>query len=196
MDQFVDRRADLKRLEECFSQKEGSQRRKIVILHGPAGIGKSRLSTEFVRLYQHKYSHVFWLNGVSEATLKESIASIASRIPAGQSRLMTEPHNEWLLKVETVYKKVLQWLAADDNDSWLLIFDDVCRDTDITRRNAKEFDVEPYLPRANHGHILMTTRLSRFAKHGITVKLNPFDDDQTRTLLARNLETFLEGMWQ
>jgi len=174
MDQFVDRRADLKRLEECFSQKEGSQRRKIVILHGPAGIGKSRLSTEFVRLYQHKYSHVFWLNGVSEATLKESIASIASRIPAGQSRVMTEPHNEWLLKVETVYKKVLQWLAADDNDSWLLIFDDVCRDTDITRRNAKEFDVEPYLPRANHGHILMTTRLSRFAKHGITVKLNPF----------------------
>ena len=72
-------------LERVLLPRAGSsQRQKVQVLHGLGGVGKTQLAVEFARRYHRQFSSVFWLDGRNEDSLKRSIASQASRIPAGQ----------------------------------------------------------------------------------------------------------------
>lgn len=69
---------------------------------------------------------MFWLDGRSEDSLKQSAASCASRIPDDQiseiSRTYSADSNGDL---DAVVKEVMTWLAQPDNTDWLLIFDNI-----------------------------------------------------------------------
>ena len=191
---FVDRPAQMESLEKCLLPRTENERRTVLILHGLGGIGKTQLSAEFVRRHCHEYSSVFWLDGRTENSLKQGIATIANRIPEGQISEKSRSYNGSNAQVGAVVKEVLQWLSTEGNHSWLLVFDDVYRDDHAMGKGVEEYNIESYFPRANHGYILITTHLHWLGKYGCTVKLNAFDAYQAQTLLTEKIGRPFKGM--
>jgi hypothetical protein len=185
---------EMESLEKRLLPRTENERRTVLILHGLGGIGKTQLSAEFVRRHCHEYSSVFWLDGRTENSLKQGIATIANRIPEDQISEMSRSYNGGNAKVDTVVKEVLQWLSSEGNHSWLLVFDDVYRDDHAVGKGVEEYNIESYFPSANHGYILITTHLPWLEKYGCAVKLNAFDADQARTLLTEKIGRSVKGM--
>jgi len=181
--EFVDRPAEMTELERVLLPQRQTQRQKIFVLHGLGGIGKTQLAVEFARQHYRRFSSVFWLDGRSEDSLKRSIASCASRIPQGQipeiSRAYSAGSNT---DVDAVVRDVMSWLARVDNTAWLLIFDNVDREYDARGGHPDAYDVKCYFSGADHGSILITTRLARLEQLGDSQKLGKIDRGQAEAI--------------
>jgi len=82
---FVPRNVKMTRLTQVLLPTQTNQmRRKVFIVHGLGGIGKTQLSVEFTRQHQRSYSAVFWVDGSTNERLRRSIADLASRLPQHQ----------------------------------------------------------------------------------------------------------------
>jgi hypothetical protein len=140
---------------------EQKKRQKIHVLRGLGGMGKTQLAVEFARRHHPRFSSVFWLDGRSKDTLNRSIATCASRISPGQ---IPEKSRSYIVEsdsnVDTVVRDVMGWLARPDNTNWLLIFDNVDREYSLYGGDLDSYDVEEYFSGADHGSILITTRLA------------------------------------
>jgi hypothetical protein len=172
-------------LEDVLLPTAGpNQRQKVQVLHGLGGTGKTQLAVEFTRRHHRHFTSVFWLDGRSKDTLERSIASQATRIPAGQiaetSRLYAADSSA---DVETVVKDVMGWLARPDNTAWLLIFDNVDREFNELGGDTDAYDVRRYLPVADHGSVLITTRLARLKQLGDSQPLTKVGQEQARAIL-------------
>jgi hypothetical protein len=182
---FVDRPSQMAELERVLlPQHESNQRQQIQIVRGLGGIGKTQLAVEFARRHQRKFSSVFWLDGRSEDTLKRNIASCASRIPQGQipetSRMYASDRGT---NVDVVVKDFMAWLARHDNTAWLLIFDNVDREYSPRGDDPDAYDVRRYFSGADHGSVLITTRLARLEQLGESQRLGKVDNAQARAIL-------------
>jgi hypothetical protein len=60
-----------------------------------------------------------------------------------------------------VVTEVMAWLARPDNTAWLLIFDKVDREYRTQGSDPYAYDVKRFLSGADHGSVLVTTRLAR-----------------------------------
>ncbi|MCJ1310207.1 hypothetical protein MMC25_003869 [Agyrium rufum] len=164
---FVERSAEMSKLEKALLPKGLSSRQKVFVLHGLGGQGKTQLAVEFARLHHRRFSSVFWLDGRTEDTLKRSIASCASRIPKGQ---ISETSRTYVTgtqtNLETVVKEVRDWLSHSENTTWLLIFDNVDREYSSFPADPDAYDVKSYFPSADQGAILITTRLAKMEQLG------------------------------
>jgi hypothetical protein len=156
-----------------------SQRQKIYVLRGLGGIGKTQLAVEFARRHHHQFSSVFWLDGRSEDTLKRSIASHASRIPHGQ---VPESSGTYTANsdadINSVVRDVLAWLARPNNTVWLLIFDNVDREYRAQHHDPDAYDLKRYLSGADHGSVLVTTRLAQLEQLGESQQLGKVSKQQ------------------
>ncbi|KAK5539130.1 hypothetical protein LTR46_012131, partial [Exophiala xenobiotica] len=83
IDKFTDRPSDMAELGDALLPRRGAHRRQVFVLSGMGGMGKTQLAAQFARQHHERYSAVFWLDGSSEDCLRQSIASVAARIPAG-----------------------------------------------------------------------------------------------------------------
>ena len=159
IEQFVGRKEELMKMKEAF-HGNGSQR-KVVLLHGLGGIGKTQLAVAFVKNHRDTYSAIFWLNGKSEDTLKQSFAGMAKRLekehPSSALLRMTaeEKDND---KIVTVMK---QWFSIRTNIKWILVFDNFDNPKLPGVKDSQAYDINLYFPEAHHGSILITTRSSR-----------------------------------
>jgi len=183
---FVTRQSDTAALEQCLLPQSHSQQRRqqVFILYGLGGIGKTQLAVDFARRHQATFSSVFWLDGRSEDRLRQSLAGCGKRIPEGQipdrSRTAIPSSEEDLNAVIT---DVMEWLARPDNVDWLLIFDNV--DQDYEQGGATgAYDVQTYLP-ADHGAVLITTRLSRQAQLGDSKQLKRVDEELGKAIFQQ-----------
>jgi hypothetical protein len=174
---FVARPLVTAKLEEYLlpQRRSGKTQRRIFVLHGLGGIGKTQLAVDFARRHQAAFSSVFWLDGRSEDRLRQSLASCAARIPEGQ---VSEKSRKVMLHSEedlqAVVTDVLNWLARPHNTDWLLIFDNV--DKDVSQGSETgAYDLRHYLP-GDHGSVLITTRLSRLAQLGESTRLREVDE--------------------
>lgn len=177
---FVDRPAEMAELKRVLlPSPEQNQRQKIYVLHGLGGIGKTQLAVEFARQHHRQFSSVFWLEGRSENSLRRSIASCASRIPKGQ---IPETSRAYAANssadVDTVVRAVMDWLAQPDNTAWLLIVDNVNREYDPRGGDPDAYDLRRYLPGADHGSFIVTTRLARLEQLGDSQQLGKVNKDQ------------------
>ncbi|ENH98684.1 hypothetical protein COCC4DRAFT_54853 [Bipolaris maydis ATCC 48331] len=184
---FVDRPAEMAELERVLlpqPRQNQRQRQKIHVLRGLGGMGKTQLAVEFARRYHRRFSSVFWLDGHSEDTLKRSIASCAGRIPTGQipdtSRQYTAGASA---DIDVVVKDVMTWLARPDNTAWLLIFDNVDREHTAQGGDPNAYNVERYLSGADHGSVLVTTRLARLEQLGDSQQLGKVSTAQGQAIL-------------
>jgi hypothetical protein len=78
--QFVGRTEDLNALWDIL-QPSASPMRKVVVLHGLGGIGKTQLAIHFARLHQNNFSAIFWLNGKTMDSLLHSLADQFNKLP-------------------------------------------------------------------------------------------------------------------
>ena len=84
VNEFVERASEMTALEEQLLPSRQKRRRKVTIVSGLGGIGKTQLSIEFARQHQLRFSAVIWLDGRTEDRLKQSMITFAGRIPKGQ----------------------------------------------------------------------------------------------------------------
>src|SRR5271166_1527480 len=136
------------------------------VISGLGGIGKTQTAVEYAYRYRDKYKAVLWLNAGSTLGLKTGYTELA--------RLLHLPHPENDLDEAVIAFK--QWLKAEAG--WLLILDNADDPALLT----------PFLPEAEHGHILVTSRAQDFQNLGIikSVELEELPvEDATAFLLKR-----------
>ncbi|KAJ5898084.1 hypothetical protein N7504_008372 [Penicillium tannophilum] len=154
IENFVGRQAELDLLWQFYKPTD-SQRRKVAILHGLGGIGKTQLAVQFAREHQHDFTAVFWLSGKDRGTLLQSFSSILPRLP-GQSHTNDAIGDD---ELEQRARQVLQWLSNDGNSRWLIIFDNIDQYSPIDSGIGNAYDIGRFFPTADHGSILITSRL-------------------------------------
>lgn len=157
--QFVGRKEELNKIKEAFQGVES--RRKVVLLHGLGGIGKTQLAVAFAKEQKDAYSAVFWLNGKNEDTLRQSFAGMAKRLynEHPSSALLRTAAEE--KDVDQVVVVIKQWLSIKENTRWMLIFDNIDNPKLPGIKNSQAYDIRLYFPEVDQGSILVTTRSSR-----------------------------------
>lgn len=164
---YVERHREMQSMEKISLPTEENKQRRVFVLHGLGGIGKTQLSIAYARKHQDDYTATFWLNGQTRETLKQSIAGIASKLPKDQiseaARNCTQQGSEQLDKI---IDEVLEWFSREGNGKWLLIFDNVDRDNSEMVDDPETFDVDQYLPGSDQGTVIITTRQHRLRNLG------------------------------
>ncbi len=195
---FIDRPKEMAKLETHLFPGRGEQRKRILVLHGLGGMGKTQLAVEFARRHRKRFSSVFWLDGRSEDTLRQSFAAKATRIPPGQipessRRYLDSPKSS--VNIAAVIHDVKSWLNAVENNAWLLIFDNVDQDFQRPLADSGAYDVQKYFPGADHGSILITTRLSTLDQLGESLKLDKVSDEQAKAISESRYRKGFEGIF-
>jgi hypothetical protein len=200
INQFVQREAEMRELERYFLEKQTvTPRRRVAVVHGPGGIGKTQLAVEFAREYRRRFSSIIWLDGSSEASLKQSFADMIQKLP--QDDLTAdgvESLKHPVIDVEVAVRECLRWLSLSSNDQWLLIMDNVGRDVyggrdfySLDRQQA--YNVEDYFPYADRGSILITSRLASLQQHGLGLRVEKINAEQARAILENNAGGAVNG---
>ncbi|KAF1362200.1 hypothetical protein EJ07DRAFT_109452, partial [Lizonia empirigonia] len=174
---------DTQALEQALLQQDNVKKRRLLAAYGLGGVGKTQLAANFARRHQHRFSLVLWLNGSSESNVKQSFAAFASRVPTGQipeaSRLYAAGQDG---NIDAVVRDVLSWLSIAENSGWLMVVDNVDRDDRQREEDAEAYNVEEYLPEADHGSVLITTRLLHLGQLGEQWEVRKVDKEQAQAI--------------
>lgn len=192
IDYFVGRVSNLTSIESVVLPFTGPERR-VVVLHGLGGIGKSQLAIEFAKKHRSDYTAVLWLNAKTEDTLKRSFAANASRLPKGffSQELLDGPQNEEALS--SILRDMKTWLGLPGNDRWLLIFDNVDNPKIPENKRQYAYDIRSYFPEAHQGSILVTTRWRTLRIGHLLEVVKLSEDDEGISLLDRMCRGIREG---
>ncbi|KAL4786140.1 hypothetical protein BJX76DRAFT_346425 [Aspergillus varians] len=168
IDEFVGRQNEL----DCLwagLQPGCSPMRKVAILHGLGGIGKSQLAIRFARIHKDDFSGIFWLNGKDWGALTQSLASAYLNVPEGKDTKGIIDEEE----VKRRAQSMMKWLATAGNSRWLLIFDNVDQYSpkDSVNLAGGRHDICDFFPAADHGSIIITTRLLQLVELEDAIRL-------------------------
>ena len=154
---FVGRASNLSSIEKILLPITALER-KVVVLHGLGGIGKSQLAIEYAKQHRDDYTAVFWLNAKTEDTLKRSFVTSARRLPEKyiNQELLCGPQNE--VALDAIVSGMKKWLDILGNHRWLLIYDNVDNPMIPDNKRANAYNIRSYFPQAHQGSILVTTR--------------------------------------
>lgn len=185
--QFVDRENQMKEIELSLMPGEAANR-KVHVLYGLGGIGKSQLAIAYARNYQQKYSSIVWVNGSNQDTVLQSLAAFAqhSKLVFGAEPSIEADYH--LSNMKNSAQAALQWLAHKGNCRWLVIFDNVDQDYEASQgaETSDTYDLTSYFPRADHGSILVTTRLPSLGDMGKSTEVTRLSQEQAITILSNN----------
>ncbi|KAJ3569919.1 hypothetical protein NPX13_g5908 [Xylaria arbuscula] len=155
---FVAREEELTEMRERL-RSDGS--RRVVILHGLGGIGKTQLAVAYTKRYRDDYSAILWLNIKDETSIQQSFIKVARQIlqqHPNASRLST-------LDLQQDHKKVAEavqaWLSLPGNTRWLLVYDNYDNPKVGNGIDKEGIDIGQFLPEAYQGSIIVTTRSSQ-----------------------------------
>jgi hypothetical protein len=76
-------------------------------------------------------------------------------------------------------EEVAQWLAQEQNNRWLLIFDNI----DKEPLDEGGFDIVPYFPPKDHGSVLITTCLAPLSRLGRSKRVGRMSKEEAVSLL-------------
>lgn len=181
IEEFIGREYDLIQLWN-YLQPAGPPSRKVAILHGLGGIGKTQLAIKFAREHKYDFTAIFWISGKDQSTLVRSLSSCLSRIQ------MHSVANEAATEEEAEQRasQVLHWLAVSENQNWLLIFDNVDQYSHLPNSNSSGFDIKDFFPNADHGSILITSRLQRLTEIGKSFPIEKLATKDASQLLLQS----------
>ncbi|KAL4921410.1 hypothetical protein BDW62DRAFT_174633 [Aspergillus aurantiobrunneus] len=183
---FIGREDELENLWH-YLRPTTENSRKVTVLHGLGGMGKTHLAIQFAQLHKNDFTDILWLNGKNRETLNQSLSSAISRIP-GQGQKITAMNEEETKRNTT---QVLQWLAFPANNRWLLIFDNV---EQYFPGTDDGYDVAHFFPPANHGSILITSRLLKLSELGESFPLEKLNPTHATQLLLQSMGYIHRGL--
>ncbi|KAK5690099.1 hypothetical protein LTR17_026065 [Elasticomyces elasticus] len=204
-DHFVQRDEEMKQLEAFFlptsqptpqptseptNQPAG---RKVFVVHGLGGMGKTQLCVAFARKHKDDFSAILWLDGSSKDAVRQSLANASLRLPTTSITPSGNP-DRTATDLQDSIDGLLQWLSLPHNAGWLLIFDNVDRDWHSEPKDPQAYDYLAFSPEADHGSILVTTRLSRLQRPRASLHLHNVDDRCGREILEARAGKQLPGI--
>lgn len=199
---FVERVAEMTAIEEALLPASDTEtHQNVFVLHGHGGMGKTQLLLAFIKKHHRKFSSVFWLDGSTHDSVRRSLVSIAPRLPKGHiSERCLRLAQGSAEDPRAVIQEVLDWFERPANQHWLIVFDNVDRDSTINKKDLDAFDITSYMPGADHGTILITSRLSKLQQYGKShlnkrshLKVGPVTNEQGKNILASRVERPLQG---
>lgn len=168
IDHFVARETELIEIRRVLSS-DGS--RRVVVLHGLGGIGKTQLAVSYMKRYRDEYSAIFWFSIKDKISIEQSFTSAARQI------LQHHPNASPLGTIDLqgnqddVIGAVKVWLSLPGNTRWLVVYDNYDSPQLPDQRNEKAIDINHFLPTSWQGSIIVTTRLSQVdLGHRISIK--------------------------
>jgi tetratricopeptide (TPR) repeat protein len=167
---FVGREAWLENLHRTLVKGD---RVGVVAIQGLFGVGKTQLALEYVHRHSHEYDLVWWIPCDDAESAHGAMADLTSRL--GLEDVPPPPD-------ESDYSELFDLLRRDQRYArWLLVFDNV---------NELE-EIKGLIPPTS-GHVVVTTRSSRWEASGDMLELDVFDRGESIEFLRRRMRTFNE----
>lgn len=189
---FVGRETELAEMHKTLS---GNGSRRIGVLHGLGGIGKTQLTVAYAKRYRDSYSAIFWFNIRDEDSLKQSFTKTAKRIlrehpSAGRLSGINMKEN-----LDEVIDAVKEWLSLPKNTRWLAIYDNYDTPKLPDKTDPTALDIQQFLPESYQGSIIITTRSSQVTiGHQMQIRKLEKEKDSLKILLnASRREGLING---
>jgi hypothetical protein len=189
---FIGRKADLNLIKEQLIPGKVLDRRKICVIYGLGGMGKTQLAIEYARLHKGSYTSFFWLDGRTEESLIQGLLVLSSRLPKGQIADVDAQEIKGIEESRKRAQEILGWFALKGNTQWLLVYDNIDKtsyeetsneDTNI----SSTYDITQYFPRGDTGSIIITTRLQRLVSLGGQIHLRKLDVHDGLLILEKHV---------
>jgi hypothetical protein len=163
---FRGREAFLRRLRESLTRGVGGT--TVIVskaLYGLGGIGKTRAAVEYAWAYRGDYTALLFAQADSPEDLRRNLASLAGPLQLPEREAAED---------EVRLEAVLAWLGA--NPGWLLILDNI----DATPALA---EADRLIGRLADGHVILTSRLDRFARQVEPLEIDVLSLDAASSFL-------------
>jgi hypothetical protein len=168
---FIGRDDELEQMKTFLLSNPDSSDRKVLVLGGMGGIGKTQMAIRYAKRHHTSYSSVFWVNATSESALRTSLRRLAPQALLGETVDQLDDDQLWV--------QISLWLSKLENSRWLLIFDNY--------DDPNQHQIEQYYPFVAHGSIIITTRQPDRV-NGYQIKVQPMtnDEDSLNILATRS----------
>jgi hypothetical protein len=164
---FVAREQELAQMHSIL---RGDGSRRVVVLHGLGGIGKTQLAIAYAKQHRDNYSAIFWINIKDENTLNQSFVKIIKQVKRQHPSANRISSISLENNVGEIIDAVKAWLSMSSNTRWLLIYDNYDNPTIPNHADPAAIDILKYLPEAYQGSVVITTRSSR-VKIGYAIRM-------------------------
>lgn len=149
--------------------------RKVVILYGMGGVGKTQIALEYAHLHQHQYSTVVWLDASDFNTLNNRCCDfLLENSKYNDPKVLSDPE-----AVPIHFRKFMNKRANS-----LIIFDNAdyihCDDSEILDAQNK---LMSYIPSGNV-HVIVTTRNDRIFFGSDRIRVDVFSPELSVEYLA------------
>lgn len=173
IEHFIAREAELLDIHASLTSNDS---RRIVVLHGLGGVGKTQLAIAYAKRYRQSYSAFFWVHIKDEDSIKQSFSKMAKQI------LHNQPSAPYLSSVGTInldeiVDAVKKWLSLRNNKHWLMVYDNYDNPKLPNSRDLAAVDIRKYLPESYQGSVIITTRSPR-VDIGHTLAIRKLDNIQ------------------
>ena len=147
-------------LSKLHNALRGDGSRRVVVLQGLGGIGKTQLSIAYAKRHKDDYSAIFWLNIKDEDSVKQSFAKLAKQISREHPSAIPVSNQETNQNLDEVVESVKAWLSLPNNTRWLMIYDNYDTPKLSSRTDPAAVDIRKFLPDSYQGSVIITTRSS------------------------------------
>ncbi|CAE6467838.1 unnamed protein product [Rhizoctonia solani] len=120
----------ISKVELCVA--DSTMVRKVCIVHGLGGAGKTQIALKVVERTYENWEEVIFIDASTQESVEKALRDVAVAKQVGD-----------------MYTAGLQWLECC-HEPWLLILDNA---------DDPSLPIRDYIPRGNHGSIIITTRL-------------------------------------
>ncbi|KAL2068811.1 hypothetical protein VTL71DRAFT_15149 [Oculimacula yallundae] len=152
--------------------------RKVLVLNGLGGIGKSQLAAQYAEKHREHYTAIFWIDGSTLDNYRRQVAHVAYLVVPG-----AQPTDE----SEKLLEHVILWLEKPGNSKWLLIVDNVDRDAGGHGGSSSHYNLDQALPGAHHGSIIITTRDASLTRQFKSIDILPLQDKKASARLLAEI---------
>lgn len=193
---FYGREVELEKLHSHFSSP--GNKRKLAVLWGLGGMGKSQLALRYQESHRPAYASVFWIRSMTEEDIVTSFQTILQNLISGVGKIFPTSSQQQIaqslgiIRIESLFETlkttrdaqmvinaVKTFLARKDNQDWLLIFD--------SWDSTDKINIRSFFPHSAHGHIMITTRQKDSGNLGFSLEVASIKKEAAARLLLNRI---------